>query len=84
MRGAKIKPTIIMRCFACGGEFQFGPHIYAGKHIPAYKVTVCTTCYSANWDGWAPVYEPEILKHLKAEGIVVPLRNAGGWLPRDG
>ena len=74
---------IMMRCFTCGGEFPFGPHRYDGKHIPAYQFTVCSGCYSANWDGWGPMFEEKILKHLEENGLPVPARR-GDWLPRDG
>ena len=72
-----------MRCGACNTEFQFGPHRYDGTYIKAYDMTVCLTCYGANWDGWAPIWEPRILKHLEAKGLPVPRRNSAGWLPRD-
>lgn len=72
---------MMMQCPTCGREFQFGPHIYAGVYIPAYKMTVCRGCYSANWDGWGPAYEGKILDHLKREGIPEPQRNENGRLP---
>ena len=71
------------KCFCCGTEFQFGPHIYDGKHIPGYGITVCRACYEGNWDGWAPHYEVLVLAHLKNKGIEPPARNSKGWLPRD-
>ena len=77
-----MRKPMMMRCFTCGDEFQFGPNIYAGTHIRAYNITVCRTCYSANWDGWAPSYEPKILKHLEEKGLPTPERNSKGWLPR--
>lgn len=76
------KPTL--QCFTCSKSFQFGQNAYDGKHIPAYQITVCRLCYQMNWDGWAPAYEPMLIKHLNSAGIVVPTRNPKGWLPRDG
>ena len=70
-------------CFTCGGTFRFGPHVYDGHHIAAYKFNVCSGCWSGNWDGWAPHYERKILIHLAENGLPVPARNAAGYLPRD-
>jgi len=74
----------MLQCFMCRKEFQFSPHIYAGRHIPAYNITVCDTCYKSNWDGWAPHYERKLIEHLKKENLPIPERNEKGWLPRDG
>lgn len=76
------EPKFMYRCFTCGGEFQFGPHVYDGRHIAAYDMTFCMGCYGGNWDGWAPRYEPRILAHLKDKGLEAPARNEGGYLPR--
>jgi hypothetical protein len=70
-------------CFTCGGTFRFGPHVYDGHHIAAYKFNVCSGCWSGNWDGWAPHYERKILIHLAENGLPIPARNAAGYLPRD-
>jgi hypothetical protein len=43
--------------FTCGSSFRFGPHIYEGHHIDAYKINVCSVCWNGNWDGWVPHYE---------------------------
>lgn len=75
---------IMIRCFACDKDFQFGPQRYAGSHIAAYNISVCSTCYAGNWDGWGPLVEPALLLHLDRERIPVPERNEQGWLPRDG
>jgi ribosome-binding protein aMBF1 (putative translation factor) len=74
---------IMFPCDICGQPFQFGRHIYNGKVIHTYELTVCRTCYDSNHDGWAPHYEQKILKHLKEKGIKVPERNESGWLPRE-
>lgn len=70
-------------CFTCGGTFRFGPHVYDGHHVSAYRINVCSGCWGGNWDGWAPHYEPRLLAHLVAEGLAVPERNASGYLPRN-
>jgi hypothetical protein len=75
---------IMIRCFCCGQDFQFGPHIYAGKHINKYNISVCSSCYGSNWDGWGPTCESKLLAHLKDKELPIPRRNEKGWLPRDG
>jgi len=70
-------------CFICGSTFQFGQHVYDGKYIQKYDITVCSGCYKGNWDGWAKHYEENILKHLKEKGLPVPDKNEAGYLPRD-
>jgi len=70
-------------CFMCGGQFQMGPHRYDGTTIPRYQVSLCRTCYNANWDGWGPHWEQRLMAHLKATERPIPERNAKGWLPRD-
>lgn len=77
-----MRKPMMMTCFTCGGEFQFGPHIYSGTHIRMYNMTVCRDCYAANHDGWAPHFEAKILKHLRSEGLPIPDRNEKEWLPR--
>ncbi|OYQ37024.1 hypothetical protein CHU93_00700 [Sandarakinorhabdus cyanobacteriorum] len=70
-------------CFCCGASFAFGMNAYHGRHISRYRITVCDTCYMANWDGWAPHLEQKIVAHAQAKGIELPHRNSKGWLPRD-
>jgi hypothetical protein len=70
-------------CGVCNAQFQFGPHIYDGKHLSRYGLTVCSGCYSGNYDGWGPMAEKQLLAHLAAKGLPVPERNAAGWLPRE-
>jgi hypothetical protein len=74
----------MVKCEVCTSSFQFGPHLYDGKHIPAYGISVCSGCYAGNWDGWAPQFEEAVTVHLRAKGLPIPKRNAKGWLPRDG
>ena len=73
----------MIRCDACSSLFQFGPHAYRGTYIPTYKVTVCETCYRANWDGWAPHFDQAITAKLRELGVELPARNVAGLLPRD-
>lgn len=75
--------TNMIRCDACSSLFQFGPHSYLGTHIPTYQVTVCESCYRANWDGWAPHLEQAITSNLRRQGLELPTRNVAGLLPRD-
>lgn len=70
-------------CGLCGSKFQFGRHIYDGKHIARYQIDVCSMCYAGNKDGWGPASEPRILELLETKGIPIPDRNELGWLPRD-
>ena len=79
-----MQSKLMRACDVCGQEFQFGPNAYDGKYIPKYLITVCSGCYAANWDGWAPHFEPAVTRKLKEQGLVLPARNAKGWLPRDG
>ena len=72
------------QCFLCSQQFQYGPHLYDGEYIPAYKIVVCMICYKANHDGWASHYEEKIISHLKEKGLPIPDRQEKGYLPRDG
>lgn len=76
------KPAFMCECFTCGSQFQFGLGIYDGQHVAGYDFTVCRTCFSSNWDGWAPHYEAKIVAHLSDKGLPIPDRNEAGWLPR--
>jgi hypothetical protein len=78
-----VKNAIYYTCKLCGSKFQFGPHVYDGKWLNYYKMTLCRTCYDINWDGFAPHYEGVIERHLVAEDIPLPARNRSGWYPRD-
>lgn len=75
---------LMVECDSCGSKFEFGPSRFAGQHIEKYKLTVCDPCYNGNWDGWGPAREPNVIAHLKRQGIPIPARNEKGWLPRDG
>lgn len=73
---------LMIRCELCGNSFQFGAHIYRGKVISAYKLTLCDACYGGNWDGYAPHYETILEAHWKMHGITSPRRNSRGLYPR--
>lgn len=79
-----MKDGLSVPCFCCLGEFRFGPSRYDGRHIPAYKISVCDACYGSNWDGWAPHVEARLMRHLEDQRLPIPPRNEKGWLPRDG
>jgi len=70
-------------CDICGAQFQFGPHIYDGRYIASYQITVCKSCWDGNWDGWGAGAEPKLISHLEKRGTPVPKRNEKGWLPRE-
>ncbi len=74
---------VIILCPICGNQFQFGPHIYNGYHIPRYQITVCLSCWKTNSDGWAPHLEDRLILHLEENYLPIPERNERGLLPRD-
>ena len=71
---------IFYDCFLCQRPFQFGPHVYDGRHIPSWGVNICASCLKGNWDGIVPQRHPRLMQHLKDQGVTVTL-NAKGWLP---
>lgn len=75
--GDKIK--FLYECFLCGRDFQFGPHVYDGKHIGPWNIQVCRGCYQGNWDGIVIEGRPKLVEHLKSLGIEIK-RNARGWV----
>ena len=80
-----VEEKIMCHCAIpdCNRAFQMGPHVYEGRYIPRYNLTVCKACYEGNWDGWHHDYEKFILAHLKKKGLPVPERNQNDLLPRD-
>ena len=66
-------------CFLCNRPFQFGPHIYDGRHIAAWNMEVCRRCYDSNWDGIVIEGRPKLVEHLKNIGVEIK-RNAKGWV----
>lgn len=67
-------------CFLCGTDFQFGEHIYAGKPLNRFGISVCNICKDANADGLGPGYEKKFLKHLEENGLSIPDRSEKGLL----
>jgi hypothetical protein len=76
------RKKMMLDCKVCNSSFQFGPGVYDGKHIRAYNMTVCKTCWDSNWDGWNPSAEAVILRHLEEQGIDIPQR-IDGLIPRQ-
>jgi hypothetical protein len=66
-------------CILCSRPFQFGPHVYAGRHIRQWDVQICERCIRGNWDGIVPEAHPALIANLKAKGIPIEL-NPKGWL----
>jgi hypothetical protein len=78
----KPSTAFMFPCDLCGSTFQMGPHIYDGKVLGHYKMSLCRPCYEGNWDGIGPVHEAQFERHLAKREIPLPLRNAKGWYPR--
>jgi hypothetical protein len=70
------------KCDLCGQQYQNGLHRY-GHIVKLYEMAICTLCWDANHDGFAPHYEDKILNHLKQNNLPVPERNIKGLLPRE-
>lgn len=64
-------------CFLCAQAFQYGPHVYHGKRIPAWNMLVCERCLRGNWDGIVP--QDSLLKYLRENGYPETY-NEKGWL----
>ena len=77
-----MKDAVLIECDVCGRRVQHGPGRYEGRMIRAYKMFVCESCYTANWDGWGPATEPKVIEHLNKQNIQIPQRNGKGWIPR--
>lgn len=73
---------VMYPCFCCERQVQFGPGSY-GKVAKLYgNLPVCTTCWSANWDGWSPSVESKLLAALAERELPTPARNENNLLPR--
>ena len=68
-------------CFICERRYPMGPGQYEIKHNWLYDFNTCQTCLANNHDGWAPIYQKKILKHLEDNNRDIPERNESGWLP---
>jgi hypothetical protein len=67
-------------CCLCQSPFQFGPHDYRGRPIPAWpSLMACRTCERANHDGIVPRTYPHRLPLLASLGIKVS-PNEQGWI----
>jgi hypothetical protein len=66
-------------CILCSRPFQFGPHVYNGRHIRQWDVQICDRCCRSNWDGIVPETYPGLFEQLKAKNIPFVL-NDRGWL----
>jgi hypothetical protein len=66
-----------VECFLCKKSFQFGPHIYHGRKIPAWGMIVCTGCYTENWDGIVPEVQTHLIPYLRLKGIEVKPNQQG-------
>lgn len=74
---------IMYTCQMCGSRFQFGPHRYDGKFIRSYQLMVCRPCHEGNHDGWSPLFEAKLERHLEERGIPLPARNTTQLYPRE-
>lgn len=70
-------------CFLCDRPFQFGPSVYAGRHIPIWGVSLCDRCLRTNGDGVVIEGHPKLAQHLKDKRIPI-VRNAKGWVDIPG
>lgn len=73
----------VIPCQMCDTEFLTGRLGSHGHYVTAYQLHVCNTCYVCNLQGWAPLYEQKLVKHLEQRGIELPARNPNGLFPRD-
>lgn len=73
--------NIMIKCDLCYRSFQFGPHRYDGEYLSQYKMAVCDWCLRGHCDGVGPSHEDQFKKHLDANNIPLPERNAKGWFP---
>ena len=75
MQGDKV----MYGCALCKRQFQFGPHIYEGRHIKEWNVEICDNCIKSNWDGVMIDRHPSLRQHLEKNGAEIKL-NSRGWL----
>jgi len=73
-------PRHMVPCFLCKWDFQFGPHIYAGRGVAAWGIRICRPCVESNWDGIVTSSHPELMSYLRDRGVEIRL-NSKGWLP---
>ena len=70
---------ILYECILCEVPFQFGPHVYNGRHIRQWDCEICDRCLKSNWDGVMLDRHQRLENHLRAKGIQFTL-NPRGWL----
>jgi hypothetical protein len=70
---------IMIDCFLCSRPFQFGPHVYNGRHVQAWDIMICSRCDKGNWDGVVPANRPHFEPYLRSKGIEVRYK-AKGWI----
>jgi hypothetical protein len=58
-------------CFLCERR---SPH---GRYFPAWKMTICQTCYHSNWNGVMPPTWPHLLPYLEKNGYGIEYSDAG-------
>jgi hypothetical protein len=65
-------------CFLCRRSFRYGPDLYEGRPILAWrKIMICRRC--DHNDGVVIEEFPHLVAHLKGIGVPITL-NAKGWL----
>lgn len=76
------KIEIKERCFFCDRLFHYGgTHKYYGEVVPRFKLSICEICQQANHDGLHHKYDDKFEKHLKANNLPIPEKNAKGYYP---
>ena len=65
--------------FLCDRPFQFGDHVYDGRHIRQWDIQLCRFCVAGNWDGIVLETHPRLAEHLRERQIPFQL-NDKGWL----
>ena len=78
-RAVPIDPNFAETCFLCEQQFQFGMHVYDGKHVADWGIMVCNSCKNGNWDGIVLEHHPKLRRLLNEKGVEYKL-NAKGWL----
>ncbi len=66
-------------CFLCGRSFECGPHLYKGRHIDTWNISVCQGCHSSPFGEVPPIYTSKVRRHLDERGIQYR-RNSQGWI----
>ena len=71
------KPILFYECFLCERQFQFGRYVYEGQYIPTWRINICNTCRSTNWNGIDPSQHPRLLQLLNKERLRAKLNRNG-------